>query len=155
MGEEKQQDLKGKGKGKGMEEFVIKVCESSMESSLSSSSSSPEVDDDDGSSSSSSYCRRTSCGPLYELSQLTDHLPIKRGLSKFYNGKSQSFASMADVESCAKDLAKKGNCYNRKMKWSKSYGGNLNQQIRLGPKPFIAKRSPRRSFSTSLAVDSF
>ncbi|GKC82523.1 hypothetical protein Tco_1138240, partial [Tanacetum coccineum] len=36
-------------------------------------------------------------GPLYELSELMAQLPIKRGLSKYYQGKSESFGSLANL----------------------------------------------------------
>ncbi|XP_050235147.1 protein OXIDATIVE STRESS 3-like [Mercurialis annua] len=58
---------------------------------------------DDASSSSSSL---NSNGPLFQLSELMAHLPIKRGLSSFYQGKSQSFTSLSSVEGI-EDLAKK------------------------------------------------
>lgn len=45
-------------------------------------------------------------GPLYELSPLMAHLPVRTGLSKYYKGKSQSFTSLSDVK-CLQDLAKK------------------------------------------------
>nr|VDC87751.1 unnamed protein product [Brassica oleracea] len=63
------------------------------------SSSDLTEDDDDVSSSSSN-------GPLEDLSDLMSHLPIK-GLSKFYEGKSQSFTSLANVKSL-EDLMKTG-----------------------------------------------
>ncbi|KAK1565247.1 hypothetical protein Q3G72_022418 [Acer saccharum] len=47
------------------------------------SSSSDFVEEDDASSSTSSTSS-SSNGPLYELSTLMAQLPIKRGLSKFY-----------------------------------------------------------------------
>ncbi|CAN8301706.1 unnamed protein product [Cochlearia groenlandica] len=81
--------------------------EDSLSSSMCSSSSSSDLtedceeDDDDVSSSSSSN------GPLDDLSDLMSHLPIKRGLSKFYQGKSQSFTSLANVKSL-EDLMKRG-----------------------------------------------
>ncbi|GKC74128.1 hypothetical protein Tco_1120011 [Tanacetum coccineum] len=45
-------------------------------------------------------------GPLYELSELMAQLPIKRGLSKYYQGKSESFGSLANLNNI-EDLAKK------------------------------------------------
>ncbi|KAG2297230.1 hypothetical protein Bca52824_043899 [Brassica carinata] len=76
--------------------------EDSSSCSLSSMCSSSDLteDDDDVSSSSSN-------GPLEDLSDLMSHLPIKRGLSKFYEGKSQSFTSLANVKSL-EDLMKTG-----------------------------------------------
>ncbi|KAH0669509.1 hypothetical protein KY285_023673 [Solanum tuberosum] len=64
----------------------------------SSSSSSIDMVDDDISSS---------FGPLYELSQLMAQLPIKRGLSKYYEGKSRSFGRLGSVMSL-QDVAKEG-----------------------------------------------
>uniref|UniRef100_A0A7N0UXN7 Uncharacterized protein n=1 Tax=Kalanchoe fedtschenkoi TaxID=63787 RepID=A0A7N0UXN7_KALFE len=60
---------------------------SSFDSSGTSTSASYDLADAASSSPSSSHL---SVGPLYNLSDLMNHLPIKRGLSKNYNGKSQS-----------------------------------------------------------------
>ncbi|KAI4380004.1 hypothetical protein MLD38_006238 [Melastoma candidum] len=54
-------------------------------------------------------------GPLCELSDLMTHLPIKRGLSRHYSGKSQSFTSLASVRSL-EDLAKKENSCMKRLK---------------------------------------
>ncbi|KAH9307152.1 hypothetical protein KI387_043824, partial [Taxus chinensis] len=54
-------------------------------------------------------------GPLYHMNTLADTLPCKRGLSSFYDGKSQSFSCLADVK-CGEDLAKPEDSYNRKKK---------------------------------------
>ncbi|EHA8590482.1 hypothetical protein COCNU_scaffold019319G000020 [Cocos nucifera] len=64
-------------------------------------------------------------GPLDELSSLMAQLPIKRGLSKYYEGKSQSYSSLSDVR-CLADLPKKETPYRRKMKSCKSYAGGLD-----------------------------
>ncbi|XP_074575166.1 uncharacterized protein LOC141831656 [Curcuma longa] len=53
-------------------------------------------------------------GPLYELSTLMEQLPIKRGLSKYYPGKSQSYASLSVVRAL-EDLPKKESSYKRKV----------------------------------------
>ncbi|XP_058108600.1 protein OXIDATIVE STRESS 3 LIKE 2-like [Magnolia sinica] len=55
-------------------------------------------------------------GPLDMMDALEESLPIRRGISKFYCGKSKSFTSLADTSSSAKDLAKPDNAYNRKRK---------------------------------------
>ncbi|KGN60571.1 uncharacterized protein LOC101219805 [Cucumis sativus] len=104
-------------------------------------------------SSSSLSLSPSDDGPLYELSELMANLPIKRGLSKFYNGKSQSFTSLASVKSL-EDLAKRmnhNNNYNsqrKKIKCCKSYGGSLESQKSsnyYSPKPLIAKKVSRPS----------
>ncbi|XP_009774855.1 protein OXIDATIVE STRESS 3-like [Nicotiana sylvestris] len=100
----------------------------SLEFSSSSSSSSFELDDD-----------ASSHGPLYELSELMDQLPIKRGLSKYYQGNSRSFGCLASVKSL-EDLAKKGNSYNQRMKSFKSFGAN-GKRSSFRPKATIKKNS--------------
>ncbi|XP_015068138.1 uncharacterized protein LOC107012736 [Solanum pennellii] len=76
-------------------------------------------------------------GALQNMSTLLQELPFKRGLSKHYNGKSQSFTSLSNVRSL-EDMAKPENPYNKKLKSCKSYGvflegfksNNLNPPIR-------------------------
>uniref|UniRef100_A0A7C8Z254 Oxidative stress 3 n=1 Tax=Opuntia streptacantha TaxID=393608 RepID=A0A7C8Z254_OPUST len=110
--------------------------------SKESSSSSSELLDDASTSSSSSP---QSSGPLYELSELMNQLPIKRGLSKYYQGKSQSFTSLAKVTSL-EDLAKKETPHQRKLKACRSYGGGLNNfRSYTQPKPTISKKNSKGS----------
>lgn len=117
--------------------------------SFTSSSSSEMMEDATSSTSSSSSSSTSSDGPLYELSELMAQLPIKRGLSKFYQGKSQTFASLESVKSL-EDLAKRGRPKRRKMmESSKSYGGGLDKQI-YSPKAAILKKSSRVSLVSSI-----
>lgn len=108
--------------------------------SMESSSSSDLVEDASSSSSS---------GPLYELSELMNQLPIKRGLSKYYQGKSQSYKSLTSVNS-VEDLAKRGTHYRKKMKSCKSYAGGLDGHKFCTPKATISKKTSRGSFLSSL-----
>ncbi|PWA34437.1 hypothetical protein CTI12_AA310050 [Artemisia annua] len=105
--------------------------ESDLDDSFESSSSFETLEEDTSSSTSSS------CSPLFELSELMAQLPIKRGLSKFYHGKSESFASLTSVKSI-EDLAKKGKypCRSRTMK-------------SLSPKATITKNKKGSSTSTT------
>ncbi|CAI9276319.1 unnamed protein product [Lactuca saligna] len=80
-----------------------------FEESNSSSGSSPSSNDD----------HRSALG---DMSDLLHQLPSKRGLSKHFQGKSQSFTSLANVM-CLEDLAKPENPYNKKLKSCKSYVG--------------------------------
>uniref|UniRef100_A0ACD5Z2G3 Uncharacterized protein n=1 Tax=Avena sativa TaxID=4498 RepID=A0ACD5Z2G3_AVESA len=64
----------------------------------------------------------SSCADHFEMSALMTQLPIKRGLSKFFDGKSQSFASLAAVGSL-EDLAKP---IRKRLKPSRSCGGGLD-----------------------------
>ncbi|PON62473.1 hypothetical protein PanWU01x14_137940 [Parasponia andersonii] len=139
--------------------FESSSMESSQDNSIDSieSSSSSELVEDASSkscssSSSSSFSSSSalSNGPLYELSELMVHLPIRRGLSKFYQGKSQSFTSLASVTNL-EDLPKKFAPYRKKMKLCKSYGGGLEYGNKLHfPKAAISKKSSRGSFLSSL-----
>lgn len=64
----------------------------------------------------------------------------RRGLSKYYEGKSQSYTSLSSVRSI-EDLAKKENPYRRKMKACKSYGGGLDtHKAYTLPKAIISKK---------------
>ncbi|TKY50156.1 hypothetical protein E2542_SST27612 [Spatholobus suberectus] len=120
--------------------------EDSMDSVCSSLS---ELTEDASSSTSSSSTH--SNGPLYELSDLMNHLPIKRGLSIFYQGKAQSFTSLARVQSI-EDLPKKGTPYSKRMKTCKSYGGGLDShRILYTPKATISKKASRGSFASVLS----
>ncbi|KAK6927798.1 hypothetical protein RJ641_006389 [Dillenia turbinata] len=66
--------------------------------------------------------------PVQDMTSLLQQLPFKRGLSKHYQGKSQSFTSLSSVR-CLEDLAKPENpipYYNKKLKSCKSYAGGLS-----------------------------
>ncbi|KAK2652539.1 hypothetical protein Ddye_012395 [Dipteronia dyeriana] len=58
--------------------------------------------------------------PLLDMSSLLHQPPFKRGLSKHYQGKSQSFTSLSEV-TCVEDLAKPENPNNKRLKSCKSY----------------------------------
>ncbi|KAL3747362.1 hypothetical protein ACJRO7_016185 [Eucalyptus globulus] len=141
---------------------------SSSSSSLSSSSdlledassSSPSVSKSTlysfPSSSSSSSSLAGQHGPLYELSDLMAQLPIKRGLSRYYDGKSQSFTSLASCESL-QDLVKKERPCIKRLKLCKSYGGGLDSSGKsFSPKAIISKKgsSSRSAFSSSSSSSS-
>ncbi|XP_022721476.1 uncharacterized protein LOC111278958 [Durio zibethinus] len=118
--------------------------EHSRTSQGSVTSSSDFVDD---ASSSTSNSSSTNClnGPLYELSELMAQLPIKRGLSKYFHGKSESFTSLSSVKSI-EELAKKESPYRKKMKACKSYGGGLDShKLYTLPRATISKKFSRNS----------
>uniref|UniRef100_A0A2P2Q3U7 Oxidative stress 3 n=1 Tax=Rhizophora mucronata TaxID=61149 RepID=A0A2P2Q3U7_RHIMU len=123
------------------------TCMEDSTNSIVSSSSSDLVED---ASSSSSALASHANGPLYDLSELVTQLPIKRGLSKFYQGKSQSYASLASVKSID-DLPKKGTPYRSKVKSCKSYAGGLDGHSRsYSPKATISKKASRGSLLSCL-----
>lgn len=114
------------------------IGESTISNSNSTCSSSIETTDD--ASSSPAKCTSASDGALSDLSTLMAQLPIKRGLSEYYEGKSESFTCLARVTSL-EDLPKKGTHHSRKMMKSyKSY---------TLPKPNIFKKASRSSFLSS------
>jgi hypothetical protein len=117
------------------------ITEDSMNNSMCSISSSELDNDDDQEASSStsslSSSSSNSNGPLYKLSELMDHLPLRRGLSMCYEGKAQSFGCLARVESI-EDLPKKEKTnYRNKVKSCKSFG-------LCTPKARISKKSSSR-----------
>lgn len=136
------------------------ITEDSMNSMCSSSSS--ELDDDQEASSSTSSLSSSSSshsnGPLYELSELMNHLPLKRGLSMFYQGKTQSFGSLARVQS-VEDLPKKLERpnYRNKKKSCKSFGlstpkATISKKASRGPCIITRRGSFLRGSRSSFAV---
>ncbi|TVU07757.1 hypothetical protein EJB05_41126 [Eragrostis curvula] len=75
---------------------------------------------DSGSSTAATRPRRkhvNSAGALACMDALDDALPIKRGLSNFFSGKSRSFANLQDAAAAvtsARDLAKPENPFNKR-----------------------------------------
>ncbi|KAF8715748.1 hypothetical protein HU200_026694 [Digitaria exilis] len=64
--------------------------------------------------------RRMNSDSIYDMTSMMSQLPAKKGLSRYYEGKSQSFACMSEVR-CLEDLRKKDNPYKKKIKSCKSY----------------------------------
>ncbi|KAH0462278.1 hypothetical protein IEQ34_009853 [Dendrobium chrysotoxum] len=96
------------------EEEEEEEAEASSQSSsigvLSSSSSNEEEDLGDEAQS-----KLKDEGRLGSLTSLEESLPIKRGLSNFFSGKSKSFASLAEATSCnATDIVKQENPFNKR-----------------------------------------
>ncbi|CAI9100468.1 OLC1v1037579C1 [Oldenlandia corymbosa var. corymbosa] len=143
--------MEAQNNGSETESMESSIGEDSGENSAESSSSS-ELEEDASSSPTSSTSPASEYGPLYELSDLMNQLPIKRGLSKHYQGKSQSFTSLANAASL-EDLAKKIGPYSQRMKSCKSYAGFDGRKY--GPKATIAKKPSRpSSFSSFLGSKS-
>ncbi|KAG4923481.1 hypothetical protein AAZX31_18G045500 [Glycine max] len=89
--------------------------------------------------------------PLGDMTSLFQQLPIKRGLSKFYQGKSQSFTSLTNVRSL-EDLAKPENPYNKRLKSCKSYAGGLAESHSTRA---VSKRGMVHSTSSRGSCSSF
>ncbi|NP_001340544.1 uncharacterized protein LOC100501780 [Zea mays] len=116
---------------------------SAARSTSSSSSSSDGVDLADDASSSGSSCH-------FEMASLMTQLPIKRGLSKFFDGKSQSFASLAAVGGL-EDLPKPP---AKRLKTSRSCGVGLEDAHRRGPPSATGRKQASRARLTPPALAS-
>lgn len=134
---------------------------SSLSNASNISSNSSDFMEDATSSSSSSSDHISGGGGdggggFFEMSSLMQQLPFKRGLSNYYQGKSQSFTSLSKV-TCLEDLAKSEIPCKKKMKSCRSYGGNLCDTNNKASHPktcskTISKKASRGSWSSSLAA---
>ncbi|KAL4199796.1 hypothetical protein AMTRI_Chr03g53040 [Amborella trichopoda] len=70
--------------------------------------------------------------PVFDMGSLRESLPRKRGLSKFFSGKSQSFASIGDVES-VDDLSKGDDCDSPSSKRRKRNKYNVHHHHNIFP----------------------
>ncbi|KAK9081485.1 hypothetical protein Syun_030809 [Stephania yunnanensis] len=137
-----------------------KVEETGDRDSCSSSSIGRNSDDSsglssDGEGSGEGEVQSAFKGPLETMDSLEDVLPIRKGISKFYCGKSKSFTSFADVSSASsiKDIAKPDNPYSRKRKnllaCSSAFLESRNRSFPLrGNSGGISKRPANGSRST-------
>ncbi|KAL5224737.1 hypothetical protein ABZP36_011376 [Zizania latifolia] len=124
-------------------------CSFSSESESESEEETMQVDED-----------RHAGGPLYELAApLLAQLPVRAGLSKYYQGKSQSFTSLYNAR-CVEDLAKKTTTpYITRMKMHRGHGigtGRASSNSRHAPagpcrKTIAKKTTPRCSSDTLLS----
>ncbi|GAB2225340.1 hypothetical protein Droror1_Dr00006132 [Drosera rotundifolia] len=99
-------------------------------------------------SSASSSSTSLLDGPLYGLSELMEQLPIKKGLSAFYAGKSESFTSLVNVKS-VNDLAKTDPIYRRHRRRRRRTGMNVRS---ITPKATIAKKRKGSGSSGALPI---
>ncbi|KAH1091022.1 hypothetical protein J1N35_018279 [Gossypium stocksii] len=119
------------------------------EYSRTCSSSSLDMADDASSSSSSSAID----GPLFHLSELMAELPIKRGLSKYFQGKSQTFTSLSKVNTIEELAKKETPFYRKKLKASKSHKLYTPPRATIGKKLWrnhgISSSCPGRNVRSS------
>ncbi|MCL7031100.1 hypothetical protein MKW94_000866 [Papaver nudicaule] len=73
---------------------------------------------DEGSDDAEVQSSYKGAGPFDSMDSLEDVLPIRKGISKFYCGKSKSFTSLSDAtcSSSIKEIAKPENVYSKKRK---------------------------------------
>uniref|UniRef100_A0ACD6A9B0 Uncharacterized protein n=1 Tax=Avena sativa TaxID=4498 RepID=A0ACD6A9B0_AVESA len=132
------------------------LCPSTMSSlTEDDAESSPAVGDPAATGSSESPCSSDTMqldgededmGPLYELSPLLAHLPLRTGLSKYYKGKSQSYTSLSDVK-CLQHLAKKTTSRISRNKVGRS---SILHDVRGPCSKMIAKKTTPRGSSDPL-----
>ncbi|KAJ8750789.1 hypothetical protein K2173_015970 [Erythroxylum novogranatense] len=100
-------------------------------------------------------------GTLDSMDSLEEALPIRRGISKFYNGKSRSFTCLSETTtySSVKDIAKPENVYAKRRRNLLAYNNHLWEKEKNRSFPYrinpggISKRSIVLSRSTlALAV---
>ncbi|KAF8401091.1 hypothetical protein HHK36_014394 [Tetracentron sinense] len=134
-------------------EEELDSCSSSIGRNSDFSGSSSEGDDSGETEVQSSFK-----GPFDTMDSLEEVLPIRRGISKFYRGKSKSFTSLAVASSSSsiRDIAKPDNSYTRKRKnllaCSNIWDKNRNWPLRSNGGG-ISKRPANSSRSTlALAV---
>ncbi|KAL5559393.1 hypothetical protein UlMin_035604 [Ulmus minor] len=87
------------------------------DSSSSSSIGAPDDDEDDvsskGEGDEEEVQSKLCGGALGDLVSLEESLPIKRGLSNYFSGRSKSFANLSEVSS-VKDLGKRESPFNKR-----------------------------------------
>ncbi|EXB74901.1 hypothetical protein L484_018609 [Morus notabilis] len=114
--------------------------------------SSSDGDDCEENEAQSSYK-----GPLEMMEALEEVLPIRRGISKFYNGKSKSFTSLGDAASTSsiKDITKPENAYTRKRRNLMAFNhvwDNKNRSFPLRSNGGGISKRPISSSRSSLAL---
>lgn len=112
-------DANNIGVSGGSFQHLSKDSLSECSSSIGKDDSLSSIDDDAGDMEVESKLK----GPLDSMAELEDSLPIKRGLSNFFTGKSKSFTCLADVAS-VKELAKPENPYNKRRRNLLPYSGS-------------------------------
>ncbi|THU49728.1 hypothetical protein C4D60_Mb06t12600 [Musa balbisiana] len=80
-----------------------------------------------------------------------EELESMRGLSKHFNGKSQSFTSLDNVR-CLEDLVKPERPCKRRLSSCKSYGGGLDSHKALSPKASSRIITKKASSSSLLSA---
>ncbi|RRT51025.1 hypothetical protein GW17_00029518 [Ensete ventricosum] len=120
--------------------FCLEEEESSSIGAASSSSSSDE--EGEGVGEEEEVESKKGEGAFGSLDSLQESLPIKRGLSNFFSGKSKSFASISDAaaNANANELAKPENPFNKRRRIlmaykarRASYGSLISASTHLPP----------------------
>nr|XP_043622258.1 uncharacterized protein LOC122593869 [Erigeron canadensis] len=123
----------------------------------------PAVKEEEGSSSSSSIGNNSDAGgdsdgeevngPVNRLNDLEQVLPIKRGISAFYAGKSKSYGSLSDAVSVPsiQEIVKPEDAYSRKRKNMIAHSVLLEKLRKSSCDSGVSKRPARNGESSSLS----
>ncbi|KVI12207.1 uncharacterized protein LOC112507987 [Cynara cardunculus var. scolymus] len=126
---------------------VVKEEDSSSSSSIGKNSDAlsggGDSDEDDGEVQSKDN------GSLNGLNSLEEVLPIRRGISTFYAGKSKSYGSLADASSVPsiQDIVKPEDAYSRKRKNMLAHNALLDKHRKSTTENGISKRLANSSSS--------
>ncbi|KAF6171090.1 hypothetical protein GIB67_015038 [Kingdonia uniflora] len=128
---------------------VEEESDSCSSSSIGKNSDVSGVSDGGGGDDDENEVQSSYKGPLDTMDALEEVLPIKKGISRFYSGKSKSFTSLADASSSSslKDIVKPENAYTRKRKNLLAFT-LLEKNRNLPLRPNVGKRSTNFSRST-------
>jgi len=141
-----------------------KVLSDEVSSTTSSSSSIGRDSDDDVSSERSMDENENEAeskyngGALDAMEALEQVLPMRRGISNYYNGKSKSFTSLADVVTTpsVKDIVKPENAYTRRrrnlMAFNHVWDKNRNSSLRSNGGGISKRTMSLSKSSLALAV---
>ncbi|KAL6647399.1 hypothetical protein ACP70R_014836 [Stipagrostis hirtigluma subsp. patula] len=129
------------------------LCSSSSIGKDSDECSPPGKEEEDG-EVQSAYMGGGGLGGegLSGLEALEEALPIRRSISKFYNGKSKSFACLKEAitsSASAKDIAKPENAYSRKRKNLLAYSIMYENSHETAPAEVYETGPPKRPASLS------
>ncbi|KAL6974611.1 hypothetical protein U1Q18_028794 [Sarracenia purpurea var. burkii] len=155
-----------------VEEREEEVVDSSSSSSIGRNSDSSGGESDDDGKNGDGEVQSSYKGPLGTLEALEEVLPMKRGISKFYCGKSRSFTSLAAAVSCSsiKEIAKPENAYTRKRKnllaystfWDKnrdtplrSNSGSISKKLASSSKSTLALAMTTSSYESNNNNENF
>lgn len=127
--------------------------------SSSCSSIGKNSDDEDGDNEEEEVQSSYKCeiGSFDSIQALEEALPMRRGMSRFYNGKSKSFTSLTDASSSSSinKIAKPGNAYSRRRRNLLAFNllSGKKRSFQLKSNGGVSKRSTNTSRSTlALAV---
>ncbi|TKY54417.1 hypothetical protein E2542_SST18824 [Spatholobus suberectus] len=98
-------------------DFPVEDSDSSSSSSIGRNSTSSE-DSSDQEDAGEVEVQSSFKGPLDSINDLEEDLPVKKGISKFYSGKSKSFTSLADAAAATsmQEIVKPEDPYAKKRK---------------------------------------